>query len=733
MEQSNHRADPIAALLEDTGATAVIQVDADGYQRVVFRDDERERFRSTLAEELREAIEKSRDRWERAREMIRVYEGKSKEGEQTTTVVPIAKRNANQMTAYIVQTILGRSPIASARPQDYGDMEIVYQTEQGPVVDKASIEEVCEGLEAMIQDILEARVPFRSALTEFVSDLVGGVGVPMLKWAYEKDTRVVRQYEIEPTMSPVQVGEDRVAFKAMIKPFPREVSVAKGCPHKIVPVSCFNWVGPADMLDVQDSPWFAERLPRLDGMALHTKIKNKDYDFGLPDGTEPDEELVRRVIQGKPPDSADNPQPDPEKDDVTSPREYQDAWEVYIYWPVRLESGEIEIMDLCVDYHLGAQEILRVRKNPYAHNLRPYTPGFYRKRTHRFESGSVVEDMEPFQDLVSSLYRLQIQNGVQATLKAYMVRRGSPAHQDLMAKKGAGGVKPGDIITFADPGEIVPFQTGGSVGSLYNEMNFAMQEADRQVNLSDLDRGDIPGRTADAAIARVHEQSTMQRAMALEAVREALSLGFYMLLENIRQYSPTGDTLATFDPRKRAMQERVIAMPTGALAEKFRIVVNASSQDQTREAERERLTIDYNMIVGSNAQIMQSAATLFHPETTEPYEAIVKFCLQREEDSLRRLLSLHRNDAETATLDEMELEAILQAKREALAQQQQMAAAQPPQQQAEGGEAMDPSMMGMEGVMDPAMMEMMNGSVPQDQLQPPPVEAALPPQGGPGF
>lgn len=203
------------------------------------------------------------------------------------------------------------------------------------------------------------------------------------------------------------------------------------------------------------------------------------------------------------------------------------------------------------------------------------------------------------------------------------------------------------------------------------------------------------------------------------------------------------------------MQERVIAMPTDAISEKFRIVVNASSQDQTKDAERERLTIDYQMILGSNDKVLEAAAALFNPETTEPYEKVIQFALTREEDALKRLLALHRNDAETATLDLMEIEAILQAKRDALAmQQQQQAMAQPEQPPQQPG-MMDPSMMGQmdpsmmgqqqQPPMDPAMMQQMmqqmggmppggmsNGGVPSPQLQPSGIEGPVPdPSGAP--
>lgn len=731
MEQVNHRNDPVSALLDGSGASAIIQKDAYGNDRVVFTPEERERFRQYLADELRDGIEASKERWNKTRERIRVYEGKDKDGEAKSTIIPIAKRNANQIISYIVQSILGRTPIASAKPQDYGMMEVVFPTPTGPVMDEASIEEVAQGLEDLLQDTLDTRIDFRGPLTDWVTDIVIGAGVPMLKWCYEKVETNVLVPNVKATPIAAK-GKTANAKKAMILPFHKEISVLKGCPHKVYAVSDLNLVYPADTMDVQDTPWLAERLPRLDAMAMHTKIQSGYFDFGLPDGEEASPELVKRVIQGKPADAADNPQRNPDDDGKELPRDYQDAYEVYAYWPIRDESGKITIHSLECGFHLGAEELLCVKLLPYGHKLRPYTPGFYRKKPHEFESGSVVEDMEPFQDLTSSIFRLEIQNAVQSALKGYIVRRGSPAHQDLERKRAKGGMKPGDFITVADvQGEILPFQTGGSQASLFPVLNLAMSEADRVVNLSESDRGDIPNRTAAATVAKIHEQSTMQRAMALESVRSSLSLGFYMLLENIRQYSPAGETLATYDPRKRAMQERAISMPTGAINEKFRIVVNASSQDQTKDAERERLTIDYNMIVGSNAQVLQNAAALFNPQTTEPYERIIKFCLEREENALERLLALHRNDAETATLDKMEIEAILQAKREALAQQQQMAAPAP-EAGAEGQGEIPPEMMQMmQGGGEPPM-EMMNGQ-PETQLQFAGPEGAVPPPPPPPF
>lgn len=737
MEQANTRKDPISALLDQSGPSATIQKDKNGNDRVVFTPEERERFRRYCAEELRDGIEASKERWASTRERIRVYEAKAKDGETSGTIIPIAKRNANQIIAYIVQQILGRTPIASARPQDFGDMDVIFPGPDGPVLDTASIEEVAAGLEDILQDILESRIDFRGALTEFTTDVVIGAGIPMLKWCYEKVEGTALVPDARPDSAVGRGKDGKAKRKVVIVPYPKEVPVIKGCPHKVLAVSDLNLVYPADTLDIQSTPWMAERLPRLDAMALWEKIQGGVYDFGLADGEEPTPAMIQAVVSGSPADPSDAPQPDPAKDDQKYSRDYQDAFELYVFWPIRNEKGQIKIESLVCDFHLGAQEIMAVKRLPYAHKMRPYTPGFYRKVPHEFRSGSVVEDMEPFQDMASSIYRLEIQNAVQAALKGYVVRRGSPAHQDLMRKKAAGGMRPGDFIEAADPQtELIPFQTGGTNASLFPILNMTLAEADRVVNLSETDRGDVPNRTAAATVAKVHEQSTMQRAMALEAVRSSLSLGFYMMLENIRQYAPAGETLATYDPRKRAMQERAISMPKDAINEKFRIVVNATSQDQTKEAERERLMIDYNMINGANELLLKNAATLFHPETTPAYERLLAFALQRSEDSLLRLLAIHRNDAEAATLDKMEIEELLQAKREALAPPEEMMGGG--EQPMEGGEMpMEEGMMSPEGQMMPPMpggppmgappmppmppmqgppQEMMNGAVPQAGL-----------------
>lgn len=685
MESQNTRKDPIADLLTRQTPSARFEVDSRGYTQVIFEPDELERFNRYIADELADGIEHSRDRWQRAEENIRVYRGLDESGKRKKNRVPLATRIVNQITAWIVQSILSRHPVFSAVPEDFGEVDVVMMApEMGAVQTKASVEDIAEAMEAFVEHLVEKQLPFRKVLSDFVLDICMGADYPLLKVGYSPDVQEVSM----PMMQPLgidttnMVGRPSMAVKLFNGEKERK-KMLRGSPFTIDVVSTLNFVTPADCDDVQTSPWIAERLPRLSAMQIREKFSSGEYTMGKGVDYQPTEEELKSIIHGKPIDPDQDPKykTDPESGERKYPRDYQEAYEMWVFWPISLGPGEdgrnqIIIANMCVPYHMGAQHVLAVYENPFDTGRRPFFPGFYRQLPHELKGESPMTDIAPLEDVISSLYRLQIQNQVQSTVRIWAARSGSTAWKDLMKKRGDGGVKPGDVVAFTSPEEIKELNNPGGGANLYQEMNLAFEQADMAVGVSGLDFGHLPGRTADAAIARVHEQSKMMASMALEAVRESLSHAMQMLIEVIQQYQPVGFRVPIKNPKIAAMIGDVIGMPRDPISNVMKVRITASSQDQSREVERERLLIDYQMITQSNQQILQSAAQILSPEVPPVYEELLKFVTVREEEALRRILALHRRDADISTLQAEEIDQ-LRAMKHAAIQQMQMGGQEP--------------------------------------------------------
>lgn len=681
------RNDPIAGLLERETPSAQFLQDDEGYYRVLFAPEELTRFQIALGIQLDEAIDGAQDRWDEARENERTYNGiDAKDAgvarkDRKTLVLPLAKRHSNQVTAYVVQNLLGRRPYTQADPQDQGEIPVLGPP-AGPGAPPSqamvSVEDLAEEYELLFDDILERGNRYRQLVTDWTADFVRGIDAPMIKLVYDPTRGKQLSRVINEDGRPTNEFDEKVDKQAI--------------PYKLMLVRTFNWVMSPGALDHNDAELFAERMPGITATQIRERVWGGQYDFGRPPEKLPTEDEIRQIIAGAESDEDDWAQAMESEGKKTQSHDRTEVWECWPEWPILTgfaEDGEpeIEVFRLQVHYHRASHKVLMVRKHPYTFARLPYVPGFYRRLPDEFRSDSIVGDLAPVQDLASSLYRLQTQNSAQATLKAYMVRKGSIAQGSLLkAINKNGGIRPGDVLEFGQKDEIEPFQVGAGSSSLQQEIAMAMSEAEKLATTSEIDYGDVPGRTADAAIKRVQEQSKMQTTMAIESAREQLAEVFAMLASMVQQYNPTGRMISVKDPKKQQMVKKAISMPTEPVESKFRFVVRASTEDQSREAERERLMIDKQLIDQSNQFLMQGVATMLDPSIPPLFEQFIMEIGVRDQEGLRRILALHRKDADAVTWSRDEFMGMLQLKHQAMmeAQQEQVAQGEEPGMNPEG-------------------------------------------------
>lgn len=682
MKRVDPRVDPIADLyMRDTPSAEIVPDEAGNI--IYFAEDELERINDYIGRELDDAIKFSKNRWDRALANYRVYEGENESGESLADgdlVVTIAKRDANQIISWMVQTMLGRKPYASAIPHDYGTVQVVVPHDQfGQVMTEASVEEVADGLSTLLNYYLEHKLNYREILTTIVTDCVIGMAPAILKVCYDYDEYETSVGGFEQTGSPFE-EDGKIYTPVILDPRKRKIEMTGGSEYKILPISTLNWVMPNGCDDIQSAPWVAERIPRITPMDMRIGISSGKYTLGKQRPLTSEE--VERIVYGRPPDDSEAPFGQMLKDrESDKPAEDQDTFEVWLTWPVLIgidpetDEPNIVVAEIFTHYHYSARAGLFFRENPYIHKKRPFVATFFRKRPHQFSSSSIVEDVLPYQKLVTSLFKLQIQNGVQATLKAFLVRRGSEAHQCLIRASDEGGIKPGDFITFVSREEIEPFQTGGSLGTLKDEIQFANDEAQRLTGVNEIDRGFVPDRTAEATIKRIHEQSKMQASMALESIRYSMSEVFTMFLQMLQQYAPSGRQIPVYDPRKRAIIDATIAMPVDMIEDQFSFTVTATSEDQTREAEVERETAAYTLIEKDTKFLIEAVPTMLGPSVPPVFQEFLKFLVNRDQDHLKRVLGTYRKDADLSVLNPEEVDSLLNMARQAQISAQQTAVA----------------------------------------------------------
>lgn len=677
--------DPIRDLEQRTTPSATVYTDRDGYDRVAFAPDELERLERYLVDEIFKARVDDQARVERVLANVRAYEALPDEDQKGMLVFPICKRDANQHVAYQVQTIMAKDPVISTEAIDGGTVDVLGVDDSGPYTRSISSEEAAKKIERFVDYAMKDLVPLRKVLNAGFLDAIIGPDPAYLKVHRVEDVKKMKKRSVR----QADGGGLSIGLR------PEEVEVPASYPNQISYVPALDTLMPAECINEQESPWFAELLPNLSPTDVRMRFRSGQWDFAAPPESKPDLEKIDYIVTGASSNESDY------RDELRAmegripadPSERSLIYEIWMRWPLLVEKAggtvvdeetgeevpgesmmDIEVHDLVIHFHYGRGTILMAKVHPYWFPERPYVPLRQRIRHQQHSGGSVVEDLRPLQKMLTGLMHIQMLSGAQNVLKMFLVRRKSTAAASLEAKMARGGLRPGDAIEFDTPDEITPFQGGGAVATLANEVAFINNEATRLSGVSEIDRGDVPNRTAAAAIEKVLEQSKLQSSMTLDNFREQISKAVTMWIMLVQQYSSRGEMLPYRDETTKKLISDVIFFPLEPVANKFRFRVTASSADQVREMEYQRRVAQYKLLQENNAYLTNALGALTDPKLPEFYERITSWLIARDQKAFGDILSVYDPDWDQVVLTPKMLTSILAEKRQALREMQQQAA-----------------------------------------------------------
>lgn len=617
-----NRDDPVLGLIESEVPTATIEEDADGYQRVRFTPDGKAHLEKYLDEEHTLAEADYKPVIDEALRCERIYEAMS-DGEELLTI-PICKGAANQIIAYLVQRIWGKDTVFTVKPEEQRQFKMLDPS--GPQMPGMSepasrmliawSDEVAEALEKLIEHKVRKRLPFYEVLVNVTTQMVKGVAPAWVKVAYERRTRLVKQTKV------MDLGGEWYAPSGT-----EEVEVPHGDPHKLIFRNTPDIILPADAMDEQEAPWLSESMP-MDSLTLRHKVSSGEYDL-----TEDELQEVLKATENmsEPRRQAEYAKID--KREARKPRNLHNVREVWAFWPIVQEGGEIAIYSVCLHYHRKAKKILKCYINPNRHGLRPYVPFFQRKRPDRFSGGSCVQDAAPFQKVVSVAMHLQLNNAAQANMVAFMVRQGSTAWNWLSKHK----VGPGGMVAMQQKGEVEPFRLGTDFRSMGEEINVMFAESDKITTVGDADR-DVPNRTAVGTTDIVQQARRLQINMTLESARFQWGKVAKLLVQQMQQYDVYGESIPFQDPKTRALVMLPLRMPIETIADQFTFILSASSEDDTKDQKFQRLMQAQKTMRETRRETISNLAPMFAPQSPPAVRKVLRHSIIAEEDLAGELL-----------------------------------------------------------------------------------------------
>lgn len=655
----------------DKELESAFEADSEGYERWVPSEKDREKLASYLASEIQRAKVDYKPVYDRMIENKRIYKGLPEKGGKKL-VLPVCKSAANYIIANLVNKIMNRKPLIQCTPDEQDDYEIMLP--DGTATTR-SAEEVAAALEVWAEYKFRKRIPMRKIVTTLFTDIITGYSPAWIKVYHHKRYRTEQVAKYDKLAGN---GKLSYAGKATRK-------VLDGEPNQIVNVNGLNMLMPIEEKDVQTSPWIAERKEySVTEMRSHLTECGKLFS-GKGDPLKEEEFLAKvtdiyALAQIK--DAADLAG----RVASAAPGKHE-VYEVYIDWPCVVD-GSYVVIPLVVDFHPESQEILDAYRLPYSHGKRPYEAFFQDQDGHEFDGSSVVEDISTHQKFATDLLHLEIQNAVQANLKAYKIKHGSIAWDEVGGKE----IRPGHGIPVDDKDDITEFQIGSDYRTVLPVVDFLKANADEMANIGDYQRnqGNL-SRATGAAVSQAMDAGANKPEQILANIREGLSRVLWMYFRMVQQFSPGGEDIPFRNEETRELLMIPMRFPVDPLNEDFGFTFRASEDDQLQQAQFEQIQLLKGMIDAQNPAIAQMIGPMFDPSMPMEMVEINKEMIRRSEYLLGLgFETLFRKDRSRVELDMSLIDNMLAAKQQLLMEQQQMTGAQAEGQMGAEGEQVLP-------------------------------------------
>lgn len=673
--QDINRDDPEALLFaEDINGSFLLT--PEGYETLVPSDLTIKVFESLYKSELDTAWNDSVPDREFKLRLLRAVEGTPEaRSKKPPIAIPIVKRVVNQVVAWTKNTIMQRRPLVTVEPDCKQDFTILIPGVNGsmPELVVKTAEEEAEKIEAWLEFKLRKKVDFDQFVEVAVLDCQQGQTPTWGKTVYNPKHRTIKTYK----------KQSRGGQQFISK---QEDQVLAGESVRMLNVSTYNMLMPADEQNEQEARWIAENcrmtsaeLRRLFYSGQCNLVKPDEYETLIRSGlTNPQERTASQTIAAL------------DRRVASQPISTHDIWEIWFRRWLRVkdeDSGTVvtKEFEFCGLFHKDLGRFLYIYKNPYDHGKRPYKAIFQKKKPHRHSGGSTAEDTLPFQDAMSKMLSLEIRNAIRATTQVTYARPGSASAEWL----NDNAIEPGSVIPrdSKDDVETVPF--GSDMHTLLNLMDFCNKEVEKMVQQGDLQLGlEIPGRTPVGTVQQVMNSGATQAAMFLDSFRRDIGEVVQMYVQTCQQYSREAEPIPFQDPESKEMVELFLHFPLEAIHDQFSFSITASSDDQTNQAKFQQAMMMVNVLDSDNLAAAQIFGPMINAGMSDAALGVMKQFFNRKERLLKRLFGLIQLDGDSYTVSPKMLnEAIALQKQTAIeaAQQAQM------QEQPGGGPTSVPS------------------------------------------
>jgi hypothetical protein len=720
----NYLDDPVGVVLELDKEVGKFETDETGYYSFYLpnRDQELVKLNSDWGQEIDAAIRDHAEHWERLAANERAFEGIHDQAteEKPAIVIPIVRRDCNQIIAWLANTSLRPRPITSFDPYANAEYDVPVATQMGQGLIKVNAEKIAATIEQGFEFKSRERLGIEQLFTDILTDMVSGMTPTFVKIVHEYRARKVKLPKFKKSEGkPWNVEIDGTA----------EFEVAGEEPTRFAHVGPWNLITPAGVgldEDLQKIDWCAENTPWST-----TKLRAKLQSWGERALVLPEEwdALLLQTSEIITAQQRENKQLI-DKRIPSVPRGYHDVKELHFRLAVRYKGvdpvtgktvEQIRIVNACGAYHFGARKFLAIWELPFNHQKRPYVSFVQRKRPRKMTGTSTAEDVMPFQRFITEILNINLKNAAIANATPIVADPDSDGF-DWLANNELDSAS----LIPANPEDVKAINFGREHRSMMNEITWLNNESRSTSNVSVYEQGgSIPGRTSPNTTSQILQAGMQQPLMVLRDFSVQWGKAVRLWLETYRQFEPFGEMIPIRNPETKAIINVAFMLPADEVMDNFRIALTAADEELAKENEFEQLAMLANMLdsdAAAMAQILQPYAQTGIPESIAP---IFRLFIDRKQKIVEAMLERTRKDAKNFVITPELLDAV-DMEREMVRQQQMMAQAAAAAA-AQGGMNGDPMGPGGPGVQaaGQAPQGAGDGGVAPDGLGQPSIESAL--------
>lgn len=647
----------------ESGLSGVLVPDGSGYRRAIFTETTLEAVTKTFSDAIDSVLKDYGTIDEKRKQNLDAYEGKSDKGEAIT--IPVVKRDANQQLAWLLDRLFSKDPFITVRAIEAGDVQVVVKDENGVAyLDMVTTEDEARALQSLVNYYLKDKIGFKKTVRTFVSELLrDGNRPPVLKVCHEP-----REYET-PMLDVTLGAEDAEGRKTIekIAKDPIYKTVKDGEPTRIEVVPGDKFFIPLPEYSIEAAPFVFQEFEE-DAQTTKDKIARGVYDFCKE---APDSEEIEMVLCGV------GKREDLEKYRVdgripTDPLKKSRRFEIWLDYPfASIEEPEpsddplapapepgivVKMVRFCAVFDWPTKKFLNCYENNYWHQRRPFFAGKMQERPFSFAGYSTSENVGPFQNLISQLFHLQIQNAVIANMKVFKVKKGTSAHAQMRKKNFK--LRPGKIIDVDEKDDVTSDPLGSPIGSLSAEIAHLNNESEKMSVVTEFDRGAVPSRTPVGTVDAAQSVAKMQPAMVLDSIRETISDAVKCFVQTLIQFSPEGISIPFKDPQTKALVEQIISFPRDVVIGQFAFDVTATAEDETPQALMTRDLMLGAELSKTNAEMMTVASQVWIPGVPPPFQIFGTKVILGKRRMMARLLEYAKLNPDDYLPLEKEIESV---------------------------------------------------------------------------